>query len=63
VVLCVQSKDAETFYQWVCANTSRTVLCQYIPNRPGAYNTPKNDPRGGKSMNKQSVSASVVEPW
>src|SRR5262245_24262991 len=25
------------FDKGVCANTSRTVLCQYIPNRPGAY--------------------------
>src|SRR4051794_21691995 len=38
--------------------------CQYIPNsfvpvhpeQPRGYNKPKNDPRGGKSMSKQSVS-------
>jgi uncharacterized damage-inducible protein DinB len=29
--------------QWVGANTSRTVLCQYLPNSRG-YNSTKTDP-------------------
>jgi hypothetical protein len=45
--------------------------CQYIPNsfvpvhpeQARGYNTPKSDPRVGKSMSKQSVRASVVGPW
>ena len=42
--------DPEQF----CASTSRTAT---------GYNTPKSDPRGGNPMSKQSVRASVVEPW
>jgi transposase len=50
-------------YQGVSANTSRTVLCQYIPNRRRATIAPKSDPTGGNLMSKQSVRPSVVKPW
>ena len=46
----------------VGASTSRTVLCQYVPNTVG-YNIPKADPLGGLLMSKQSVKPIVVGPW
>ncbi len=47
----------------VSANTSRTVLCQYIPNSRRATIAPKSDPPGGNLMSRQSVRPSVVTPW
>ena len=57
----VQTRN-RPFRNGVGASTSRTVLCQYVPNTVG-YNIPKADPLGGLLMSKQSVKPIVVGPW
>src|SRR5262249_20013736 len=59
----IMGKDALPKGKGVSANTSRTVLCQYIPNSNGATIAPKSDPTGGNLMSKQRVRPSVVKPW
>ena len=49
--------------EWVSANTSRSLLCQYIPISRRATTAPSSDPTGGIFMSQQMVQPGVVKPW
>jgi hypothetical protein len=48
--------------QWTSASTSRTALCQYIPNSGGLQYLKTSCPEES-SMSKQTESPSVVARW